>query len=143
MSDNNNLELATIRSRAFAFIIDDFLVTALVIAIYWDKIAIVGDDVMSTLIVMNDFVWQIIFLKFIYQTVFVWYYGATVGKIITKIKVIDYYSFGRVSLFTAMVRSIFRIVSEMFFYIGFIFAFFNDGRQTFHDKLGRTLVINA
>jgi uncharacterized RDD family membrane protein YckC len=31
----------------------------------------------------------------------------------------------------------------MFFYIGFIFAFFNDGRQTFHDKIGRTLVVNA
>ncbi|QKF82070.1 RDD family protein [Halarcobacter ebronensis] len=143
MNKSENLELASIRSRAFAFVIDDFLVTLIVILIYWDKIAIAGDDVMSALIIMNDFILQVLFLKFLYQSFFVWYYGATVGKIVTKIKVIDFYNFGKVSITSAMLRSIFRIVSEMFFYIGFIFAFFNDGRQTFHDKLGRTLVVNA
>lgn len=141
--NNNNLELASIRSRAFAFVIDDFLVTAIAIIIYWDKISVVNNDVASVLLVMNEFVWQILFLKFLYQALFVWYYGATVGKIITKIKVIDYNTLGRVSIFTAMVRSIFRIVSEMFFYVGFIFAFFTEGKQTFHDKIGRTLVVNA
>jgi uncharacterized RDD family membrane protein YckC len=141
--NNNNLELASIRSRAFAFVIDDFLVTAISIIIYWDKISVVNNDVASVLLVMNEFVWQILFLKFLYQALFVWYYGATVGKIITKIKVIDYNTLGRVSIFTAMVRSIFRIVSEMFFYVGFIFAFFTEGKQTFHDKIGRTLVVNA
>ncbi|QDF29057.1 RDD family protein [Halarcobacter anaerophilus] len=141
--NNNNLELASIRSRAFAFVIDDFLVTVISIIIYWDKISVVNNDVASVLLVMNEFVWQILFLKFLYQALFVWYYGATVGKIITKIKVIDYNTLGRVSIFTAMVRSIFRIVSEMFFYVGFIFAFFTEGKQTFHDKIGRTLVVNA
>jgi len=143
MNNDENLELASIRSRTFAFIIDDFLVTFIVIAIYWDSIAQSGSDLVSVLTVMNQFVLQIIFLKFIYQTFFVWYYGATIGKIITKIRVIDFYSLGRVTIFTAMTRSILRILSEMFFYIGFIFAFFTDSRQTFHDKLGRTLVVNA
>lgn len=141
--NTDNLELASIRSRAMAFVIDDFLITFIIILMYLDNISNAGNDLMSVLIVMNEFVWQILFLKFIYQTFFVWYYGATIGKIITKIRVVDYNSFGRVSIFTAMTRSVLRLVSEMFFYIGFIFGFFSEGRQTFHDKLGRTLVINA
>jgi uncharacterized RDD family membrane protein YckC len=140
---NENLELASMRSRAVAFVIDDFLMTIVVIAMYWDQILGSGDDLVSVLIVMNEFVWQILFLKFIYQTLFVWYYGATIGKIITKIRVVDYNHFGRVSLLTAILRSSFRLVSEMFFYIGFIFGFFNDGKQTLHDKVGKTLVTNA
>ncbi len=141
--NTDNLELASTRSRALAFVIDDFLITFVVVLMYWNNIAATGNDLVSILVIMNEFVWQILLLKFIYQTFFVWYYGATVGKIITKIRVVDYYNFGRVSIFTAMTRSILRIVSEMFFYIGFVFAFFSEGRQTFHDKIGRTLVINA
>lgn len=142
-NDIENLQLASIRSRTLAFVIDDFLVTFIIVFIYWSNLNSSGSDLASMLMVMNDFIWQVLILKFIYQTFFVWYYGATVGKIITKIRVVDYYHFGKVSIFTAMTRSILRIISEMFFYIGFIFAFFNDGRQTFHDKIGRTLVVNA
>ena len=142
-NDIENLQLASIRSRTLAFVIDDFLVTFIIVFIYWSNLNSSGSDLASMLMVMNDFIWQVLILKFIYQTFFVWYYGATVGKIITKIRVVDYYHFGKVSIFTAMTRSILRIISEMFFYIGFVFAFFNDGRQTFHDKIGRTLVVNA
>ncbi len=141
--NNENLELANTRSRALAFVIDDFLITFIVLIMYWDKISVVGNDLETVLVVMNEYVWQILLLKFIYQTLFVWYYGATVGKIITKIKVIDYTHLGRVSIFTSISRSLIRLVSEMFFYVGFVFAFFNDGRQTFHDKIAKTLVVNA
>ena len=85
----------------------------------------------------------VIVLKFIYQWFFVWYYGATLGKMAVKVKVIDYNTFGRVSPFNALVRSLGRIISEQFFYVGFIVAFFNEGRQTFHDIIGKTLVVNA
>lgn len=141
--NNDNLELATIKSRTIAFIIDDFIVTFIVIFIYFDSILASSSNMELMLETMNQFLIQILLLKFIYQTFFVWYYGATIGKIITKVRVIDYYNFGKVTIFTAMARSVLRIISEMFFYMGFIFAFFNEARQTFHDKLGRTLVINA
>ncbi len=141
--NTENLELASPRQRTLAFIIDDFLITFIFLFIYWDNIISVSNDLVSILVVMNEFIMQVLLLKFIYHTFFVWYYGATVGKIITKIRVVDYNHFGRVSIFTSMIRSFFRLVSEMFFYIGFVFAFFNEGRQTLHDKIGRTLVINA
>ncbi len=141
--NNDKLELASMRSRAMAFVIDDLLMTIIIMAIYWNQILASGEDLVSILIVMNEFVWQILFLKFIYQTFFVWYYGATIGKIITKIRVVDYNHFGRVSLLSAIFRSGFRLVSEIFFYIGFIFGFLNDGKQTLHDKISKTLVTNA
>ena len=141
--DINNLELAKISSRALAFVIDDILITLIIFVMFWDSIASNGSDLKALLIIMNQFVWQVLFLKFLYQTFFVWYYGATLGKIIAKIRVIDYETYGRVGILASVIRSITRILSEMFFYIGFVFAFFNDGKQTFHDKLGRTLVINA
>lgn len=141
-TDIDNLELAPMGSRVKAFIIDDLLITAVFLLLYWDKFS-ATDDAIALLAIMNEGVYQVLLLKFIYQGFFVWYYGATIGRIFAKIRVIDYYHFGRVSFFTAFVRSFFRILSEMFFYVGFVFAFFNDSKQTLQDKIARTLVVNA
>ncbi|MFA7083660.1 MAG: RDD family protein [Arcobacteraceae bacterium] len=138
----NNLELASMRSRIKAFVIDDILITLVFILLYWKNFT-QTDDMTVMLTIMNEGVYQILLIKFIYQGFFIWYYGATLGKIFAKIRVIDYNHFGRVSFFSAFMRSFFRLFSEMFFYIGFVFAFFNDSKQTMQDKLARTLVVNA
>jgi uncharacterized RDD family membrane protein YckC len=140
--NSDNLELATIGSRVKAFVIDDILITLVFIMLYWEKFQ-ATDDMMALLVIMNEGVYQVLLLKFIYQGFFVWYYGATLGKIFAKIRVIDYNHFGRVSLITSFIRSFFRIISEMFFYIGFILAFFNDSKQTLQDKIAKTLVVNV
>ncbi|MBD3841359.1 MAG: RDD family protein [Campylobacterales bacterium] len=137
------LQLATNSSRMKAFIIDDIIITLLVVLILWDKIALTNGDMIGVLEIMNGAFLQIIVLKFFYQTFFIWYYGQTIGKFIAKIKVIDFNHFGKVSLQFAIVRSLGRIVSEAVFYFGFIFAYYTESRQTFHDKLGKTLVVDA
>lgn len=141
--NNSNLELASLRSRALAFVIDDLLITFLIVIVFWDTIVTTTNDPAVVLAIMNQFLWPVLFVKFVYHSFFVWYYGATVGKIIVKIKVIDYNHLGRVSLLNSMFRSAGRILSEMFFYIGFLLGFFSEGRQTFHDKIGRTLVVDV
>ena len=145
MKDNsNNLQLASMRSRAFAFVIDDLLVTAIIMIIFWESIAALSSDMEAMMFLMKtDLVMPLIALKVIYHTFFVWYYGATVGKIIAKIRVIDVNSWGKVSLFSSFLRSIGRIFSEMFFYAGFLIGFFNEGRKIFHDITGKTLVVNV
>jgi len=40
-------------------------------------------------------------------------------------------------------RAIFRIISEMIFYLGFLWGMFDPARQTWHDKTAKTLVIDA
>ncbi|RXJ93432.1 RDD family protein [Malaciobacter molluscorum] len=144
MNNNTDLQLASIRSRVLAFIVDDLLITILVFIIFGDTIKAAGDDITLAInIISTQFVVPLLIIKFTYQAFFIWYYGATVGKIMLKIRVIDYNNFGRVSLEGAIFRSIGRIFSEMFFYIGFILGFFDQARQTFHDKIGRTLVVNV
>jgi uncharacterized RDD family membrane protein YckC len=139
-----NLQLASMRSRALAYIIDDFLMTLLIMMIFWESIIAVSSDADAMMQLMKvELVMPLIILKIIYQTFFVWYYGATIGKIIVKIRVIDADSWGRISMFSSFLRAVGRIFSEMFFYIGFLVGFFNEGRKTFHDITGKSLVINA
>ena len=141
--DIENLQLASIKSRVKAFVIDDLSITLVVILLLWNKINLANGDLISMMVIMNEAFVQIIVLKFLYQTLFIWYYGATIGKIIAKIKVIDFDDFGKVSLLNSAVRSFGRIVSESIFYIGFLVAFYTQSRQTLHDKIGKTLVVNV
>jgi uncharacterized RDD family membrane protein YckC len=143
-NNSNNLQLATMRSRAFAYVIDDLLVTVIIMIIFWENIIALSDNMEAMMfLIKTDLVFPLIALKIIYQTFFIWYYGATIGKIVAKIRVIDSNSWARVSLFSSLLRAVGRIFSEMFFYVGFLIGFFNDGRKTFHDITGKTLVVNV
>lgn len=143
-NNSDNLQLASMRSRALAYVIDDLLVTIIIIMIFWESISALSHDMDAmTYLLKAELVTPLIFLKVIYHTFFVWYYGATIGKIVVKIRVIDANEWGRVSMFSSFLRAVGRIFSEMFFYIGFLIGFFNDGRRTFHDFTGKTLVVNA
>lgn len=143
-NNSDNLQLASMRSRALAYVIDDLLVTIIIIMIFWESISALSHDMDAmTYLLKAELVTPLIFLKVIYHTFFIWYYGATVGKIVVKIRVIDANEWGRVSMFSSFLRAVGRIFSEMFFYIGFLIGFFNDGRRTFHDFTGKTLVVNA
>ncbi|GGD33642.1 hypothetical protein GCM10012288_04480 [Malaciobacter pacificus] len=146
MQENNSsdLQLASLRSRAMAFVIDDLIVTVIILVIFWENIVAASNDMnMMMQLVKVDLVMPLISLKVIYHTFFVWYYGATIGKLVAKIRIIDANHWGRVSIFSSFLRAVGRIISEMFFYVGFAIGFFNEGRKTFHDITGRTLVVNA
>lgn len=143
-NNTNNLQLASMRSRAFAYVIDDLLVTLIIMIIFWENIYAVSNDPDALMYLMKaELVMPLIVLKVIYHTFFIWYYGATIGKIVAKIRVIDANNWGRVNLFSSLLRAVGRIFSEMFFYVGFLIGFFNDGRKTFHDITGKTLVVNV
>jgi uncharacterized RDD family membrane protein YckC len=141
--DIDNLRLASMGSRIKAFVIDDLSITLLVLLLLWDSVTATNGDLIAIMTIMNAAFFQIVFIKFIYQTFFIWYYGATIGKLIAKIKVIDFDHFGKVSLANSAFRSGGRIISEMIFYVGFIMAYYTDSKQTLHDKFGKTLVVDA
>lgn len=136
------LELATVQKRAFAFFVDELLLAILFLVILYDKIAGVGDpDAIVALI--NSFTFEYLLLKIVYQTFFVYYYGATLGKILAKIQVVDAVTLERPVFGSALNRASFRIISEMIFYLGFVWAFYAQNRQSWHDKTARTLVVNV
>jgi len=139
---HSGLELATLQKRAVAFFIDELLLSLIFLLILWDKIA-AADESEAIVSLVNAFTFEYLLIKILYQTFFVYQYGATLGKIFMKIQVVDALTMQRPIFSSALNRAVFRIISEMIFYLGFVWAFYDKNRQSWHDKTARTLVVNA
>ena len=70
----------------------------------------------------------------------VWRYGASLGKIVMGIMVLDSEILDFPSLPKALIRACVRIISEWCFYLGFIWMLGNAAKQSWHDKLSGTIV---
>lgn len=82
-------------------------------------------------------------LSFIYQTLFVWKYGVTLGKLTVRIRVVEIDTNANPSFRSALLRSGFRVISDNSMMLGYIVAFFSPLVQTFHDKISKTVVVDA
>jgi len=140
--ESENITLASIQKRGLAYLIDEVLVSLLFIFIYLDYIPD-NASTEETIAIINSLFIYVMVLKIVYQTFFVWMYGATLGRIAMKIKVISMSDLERPSFLFALSRASFRVISESLFYLGFIWAMLNPKRETWHDKVSNTLVINA
>ncbi len=140
--EREDITLAPFSKRFFAYFIDEILVSFLFIVIYLGSIE-ETKSLEDTITVINSLVLYIMTLKVAYQTFFVWAYGATLGKIFMKIRVISIKDIEKPTLIYSLNRAVVRIISEAIFYLGFIWAFMNPKRETWHDKAGRTLVVNV
>lgn len=140
--NREHLHLASIAKRATAFFIDEMLLSFLLIIAMYDSFA--NAKSMEEIIVLtNTYVMQYIVMKIVYHTFFVMQYGATLGKLAVKIKVIDIQTLDNPNFAVSLNRAVFRIISEMIFYLGFLWGIFDPQRQTWHDKTAKTLVIDA
>ena len=140
--ERENITLASLPKRFMAYLIDEILVSFLFVMIYINSIE-TSQNVEDTINMINGLVIYIMLLKVLYQSFFVFFYGATVGKIFMKIKVISIKDLENPSILLSVFRASVRILSESAFYLGFIWAFMNPKRETWHDKAGQTLVVNA
>jgi uncharacterized RDD family membrane protein YckC len=134
--------LASLQKRSIAFFIDEMLLSFLLIFALWDSFTN-AKTVEEMIYLTNSFVLEYMAMKILYQTFFVMQYGATLGKLAMKIKVIEIRTLQNPTFLSAFNRAVFRIVSEMIFYLGFLWGMFDPNRQTWHDKTAKTLVINA
>lgn len=140
--NTEGLEIASLNKRFLSYFIDEILLSLLFFIIYWDSFTLNG-DFEQTLMMISSMSIEILILKTIYQTFFIWYYGATIGKIVCKIVCIDTIMLSKPKLGASFLRAIFRVASESFLYLGFAWALGNEKRQTWHDKIAKTVVINA
>jgi uncharacterized RDD family membrane protein YckC len=136
------LTLSSIRQRAAAFGIDELLLSVIMVVILWDAIA-KADTIEAMIAVTNSFLLEYMAIKIIYHTFFTMQYGASIGKIVMKIRVIEISTLSNPSFLSAFNRSVFRVVSELLFYLGFVWAMLDPYRRSWHDRTARTLVINA
>lgn len=136
------LKLSLIQKRSMAFFIDELLLSFLLILSLGDSLYN-AKTLEDTIIFINQFALEYMAIKFIYQAFFVMQYGATVGKIVMKIRVIDAKTLQKPNVLASLNRSFVRVLSEMFFYLGFIWGIMDLLKQTWHDKSAKTLVVDA
>jgi uncharacterized RDD family membrane protein YckC len=136
------LSIAGSAKRIKAYVIDEVLITMIIMAAFWDSLAR-EENIEVVIQTINSLFFVVIGLKVVYHTLFVYLYGASLGKIIARCIVVGYDDFAKPGFMASFIRANGRIVSEMIFYIGFIWAFMNEERQTWHDKMARTLVLDV
>lgn len=136
------LNLSTIRKRAAAFGIDEVLISTLLLIILWDSMQS-AKTIEEILTLTNSFLLEYMAIKIAYQTFFTMQYGATLGKIVMKIRVIEIATLSHPRFLSAFNRSVFRVVSEVLFYLGFAWAMMDPYRRSWHDLSAKTLVIDA
>ena len=137
-----DITLADTKKRALALLIDETLLSFILIIALWDTFSS-ARTTEEIIMVTNSFVLEYMLMKIIYQAFFVMQYGASLGKIALKIRVIEIETLNTPNVLVALNRSIFRVISEMFFYLGFLWGMMNPSRQTWHDLTAKTLVVNA
>lgn len=141
--EREGLKLAGFGKRILAFLIDEFILSFVIIAIFFDKFvsAIQTGDTEGFVLYVQNFSLSLIALQVLYHALFVYFYGATLGKIVCKIAVVDQALLDKPNLLQAFTRAIFRQLSSMAFFLGFVWAFGNNLRKTWQDFLAKTVVI--
>lgn len=90
--------------------------------------------------------WIIFFLITIFYNIFlIGKFGATMGKMIVGIKVVDEngrkISYGTAFIREFIVKNLVYPIIFFIFYLGYLWALWDKKRQTWHDKIARTIVI--
>jgi len=86
--ESENITLASLQKRGLAYAIDEILISVLFSLIYFDQIpeTVTTEEFIG---IVNGLFGYIVLIKILYQTFFVWMYGATLGRIAMKIRVIS------------------------------------------------------
>lgn len=125
-----------------AFFIDEMLLSLILLIALWDNFS-QEMNLEETINLTNTFVLEYMLMKVIYQAFFVMHYGASIGKLVMKIRVIELNSLENPNVLSALNRAIFRVISELVFYLGFLWGMLNPSRQAWHDLTAKTLVVDA
>lgn len=140
--DREHLTIASLRARSAAFAIDEILISILLFIVLWDSIA-AAKTTEAIIGLTNHFLLEFMAIKIVYQTFFTMQYGATLGKIAMKIRVIEVKTLSNPSFFSAFNRAVFRVVSEALLYLGFVWALLDPYRRSWHDFTAKTMVVDA
>lgn len=136
------MHLASIKKRSFAFFVDEMLLSLLLILSLGDSF-FEAKTVEEMILLTNQFVLEYMAIKVIYQAYFVMQYGATVGKLLVKIRVVEMKTLQKPNVVVALNRGVVRVLSEMLFYLGFLWGTLDPLRQAWHDKSAKTVVVDV
>ncbi len=70
----------------------------------------------------------------------VWFNGQTLGKMMLRLRVVKKRG-GRITILDALLRNVFGYMISQIFLLGYLWALFDAEKQTWHDKMAGTLVV--
>lgn len=147
--DRENLQLSSVKKRFLALVLDELIFIVLIFLSI-----VVGQETQTNpanfdtaYVEMVEKIAKMATLLNIvivaYETLFVYLYGATPGKIWQRIYIIKTQDFSRLSFFDALVRAISKQLNRYIFYFGFFLVFVGEFRQTLQDRIAKTIVVDA
>ena len=135
-----NLTLASIGKRASALFLDELLLSLLIVVAFWNSFAS-ATSTLEIISLSQQLTFEYMLLKIIYQAFFVYMYGATLGKMMVRIRIVQISDLDKPTPAASANRSFVRIISEMFFYLGFLWGVMDPLKRTWHDLSAKTLVV--
>lgn len=127
--------------RLLAFFIDSFIVAVVILGI---ALAVYGRNYMELSqggkTVLFDLLVQVV-LPALAVILFWRYRGATPGKIVLSMKIVDADTLGAPSTGKLVGRYLAYVVSMIPLFLGFLWIAFDKRKQGWHDKLAGTVVI--
>lgn len=146
--ERENLHLAPIPMRALAWFIDMLLLGIVFTFLEGNSIAHLSDsqgniNYAAMREFMADAVYQVWALKIGYDTIFIWRNGASVGKMLCKIRVVSLDLVDNPSFTASLLRAVGKYLGESLLFITYVFGVSDMFYRTLHDRLAKTLVITC
>ncbi|MDE5592199.1 MAG: RDD family protein [Helicobacter sp.] len=135
------LTIAPLWKRLVAHCMDVLLISMLVTGILWQSILQNIGDKAVLIGIFSDYMPKIFLLIILYQWIFIHLFGATIGKMVVRIRVVDIYYLDNPSWFLSFVRVILREIAIYLLYVPFIFMISNQFYRGLHDEISKTIVI--
>lgn len=82
-------------------------------------------------------------LEIVYYFLSVYFYGATLGQIILRMRIVDVRRFDKPTLHVCMKRALTKCIFGAVLYVGFIVAFVDRFYRALHDRMSNTIVVVA
>ncbi|GEM_PF-3576855 len=84
--------------------------------------------------------WIVIVIFFLYSTIFTFLYGATLGKKLFRLKVVDKNG-NKPNFIAAVLRETGKLIFTVVFLVGFLWVVFDKEKQGLYDKIASTHVV--
>ncbi len=149
---SNEFEIAPTSKRLLAYLIDIVPLVLLVSIVSYfffgfDEIIrdrLINQDSRMKFLLARNNIPDISFLIFVFYSLFAdsSKFQGTFGKKIMGLKVVNEDG-SKISIQTSAIRNLFKIISFLALYIGFIWIFFNKKRKGWHDIIAKTKVVKA
>lgn len=135
------LRIAPIGKRVLAYLIDEILVALLSFLVF--MITIKTSSFYNTnyldLLILILFIWLVV--RGCYYFIFGLLCGSSVGKILTRIRIIMVDTLDRPDFFSSLIRVFAKELGTFFLFSTYFFVFDNVFIRTLHDRIARTIVV--